>query len=265
MEKVKKLIKNPYFWIVFTLIILGVLIYFIIGTPKSNKKGYLLISNINSLECNNTVECKIISNEEIEEEENQSNYIVYEDKKYLGEYKIEYINKWNFFDLNNNWINLQSNFIAGSKNTNLVVKEYSTRTMYAEEINLLNKILLENNIKTYSSLVQNEVLEYDFDKDDSAEKIILASNVTDTSADEKLFAIVIGIINNKSYVLHLDVYNQYENFEVPAYNIKGIINLFEEKEAFLVLLKGYYSEVGDPRTYIYQVNNKKFKMIITEE
>ncbi len=262
----KQIIKNPYFWIIVFLVGLGICIFFTLGIKIVNEKtGYLLISDITSYQCSNDNTCKNVTNTDILEEEEKQEFIVYQNNQYLGEYKVDYINKWNFFDANNQWVNIQDSFIAGSKNTELVIKEYETRTMNQEETVLLNKILKENNINTYSSLDQNEVLEYDFDKDGNKDKIILASNVTEESEDKQLFTIVIAVVKNKTSILHIDVYGQYENYLVPAYNIKNIINLFNNKEDYFVLLKGYFSEVGEPTSYIYKVNNKTFASIVSEE
>jgi len=137
--------------------------------------------------------------------------------------------------------------------------------MNLEEQATLDKLLKENAINNYSKLEQNEVVEYDFNKDGKMEKIILASNVNDEVEDEKLFAIVISIINNKSSILHLDIHNQYENYEVPSYNIKGIINILNQKEDYLVLLKGYFSEVGSPTNFIYKLNKNKFENIVNSK
>lgn len=259
MDKIKEIIKTPAFWVICVLILVGLIALVLLS--KEEKSGYLLLSNISSYTCNEK-RCKVVEEDKFEEIASAGDFQVYETSENSGTYKIKYINKWNFFDSNNNWVNMNESFIAGSKDLELKVKEYQTREMSGEEIAILEKHLKENKVNTYSHLEQNEVIEYDFNKDGKNEKILLASNVNDTTEDEKLFAIVIGIVNNKSSVLHVDIYNKNQNFEVPSYQIKGIINILGQKEDYLVLLKGYFSEVGKPSTYIYKNVKNNFENIV---
>ena len=256
MNKIKEIMKVPAIWVVFVLISFGLIILFVLS--KEEKSGFLLLSNISSYLCDKNG-CKETKNEEVNTAEN---FLVYENNKNIGTYKLKYINRWNFFDLNNEWINIGDNFFAGSENLDLKVQNFEIREMTKEELSLVKKHLQENKIYSYSQLEQNEVLEYDFNKNGKKEKVILASNVNEETADEKLFVIVISVINNNSSVLHLEIFNQNENYEVPAYRIKGIINLMNNKEDYLVLLKGYFSEVGTPKNYIYKLTKNNFENIV---
>lgn len=258
MEKMKELIKNKYFWIILVLLILYFTIVVFLGL--NNKEGYLIISNISSLKCNKNDECKSIEQYKILEQDKI--YVVYNDMKNLGNYKLRFINKWNFFDLQGTWENIDDGFIAASEETELQVKDFNLRKINPEEMIILNKVLKEKNINYYTELAENEVLEYDFDKDNNIDKIIIASNITDETEDEKLFTIIISIIKNKTSIVAIDINNQYENFSAPAYNIKGIINLFNNKYDYLLITKGYFSEVGSSTSYIYKLTGKTFENIV---
>lgn len=255
----KKMIKAPAFWIIIVLVLFGIFILLFLG--KEKKYGYLLLSNISSYKCTEK-ECNPIENEKIENDTKKGKFIVYQNFENQGKYKLNYINKWNFFDENDNWINLNGSFIAGSEDLLLEEKEYKTRKMTQDENIILENHLKENNIFSYTKLEQNEVLEYDFNKNGKIEKILLASNANNETEDEKLFSIVIQIINNKSSVLHIDIFNQFENYKIPSYSIKGIINLYHSKEDYLVLLKGYFSEVGKSSNFLYKVEKNKFKNLV---
>lgn len=259
MEKITSVLKNKYFWIILLMVIgyLGIVI--IVGTKKQS--GYLIISNIDSFKFSTNDECKRITKEELLKE-NKSNFIVFEDNKKSGEYRLDYINKWNFFDINNKWQEIDSDFIAASPETDLDMKEFTTREMNSDELALLKKELNENGIDYYTSLSQNEVLEYDFDKNKKIDKIIIASNITDETEDEKLFTIVLGIIKNKTRVINISINDQYENFDAPTYNLKGIINVFNNKKDYLIINKGYFSEAGESESYIYKINGSRFENII---
>ena len=258
MEKVKDLLKSPYLWVILFIVLLGFIAFAVVF--QNDESGYLLISNIDSYSCTKE-KCNKVTSEVIMNEQNQSNYLVYQKDNYLGEYKVEFVNKWNFFDINGNWINLQSDFLAGSINTNLVVKEYEKRAMSSEETMEINKILQKNKITKYSILSQNEVILYDLNQDGLEEKVIFASNVTDESNDEKLFSMVVGVIQDRYEVLFIDVFNQHENYEVPTYRFKNVINLFNQKNDLMLFTKSYFSEVGEPMSFIYKIDKKKFKLI----
>ena len=58
------------------------------------------------------------------------------------------------------------------------------------------------------------------------------------------------------------IYNQYENYEVPIYTIKGIINILNQKEDYLAILKGYFSEVGKPSITLYKVERNNFQNLV---
>jgi len=255
-----KIIKSPYFWVLLFIVGIGILA-FVVASSHASKLGILLISNVNSLECDKSLSCEKVTSEQIMKDKTTLLLDTYEGNQYLGEYKVDYINKWNFYDSNNQWINLQNSFLAGSKEMHLQVKEYNTRKMTSEEQLEFDKLLQQNKVDSYSQLVQNEVVEYDLNHDGIVEKLILASNVTEDSNDEQLFAVVIGVIKNKYEVLHIDIYGQYENYEVPIYNVKTIVNLFDKKEDIIILLKGYFSEAGTPESFLYKLEDKKFKLL----
>ena len=263
MQSLEKIIKNPNFWVILFLVSLGMFAFFFL-TRNDRNVGFLLVSNIDVIQCDKKLNCQRTKEEEVLKEQHLSNYFVYQKNSYLGECTLDYINHWNFYDEKKEWVNLESSFLAGSKNTSLKIKDFTLRNMMVEEVKEVDKILQTNRIYSYSKLSTNEVLEYDFDKNGKNEKIILASNVTDETEDEKLFFAVIGVVNNTYTILHLDVARQYENYRVPSYNFKNIVNLFALKEDLIILTKGYFSEAGKPSSYMYQVKNKKFNILIKE-
>lgn len=258
----RKIIKSPYFFVIIFLLFIGVIVFFLIQT-SIGKEGYLLISNVDNFMCTSNLICKKQTTANILDKAREK-FMIYQNNQLLGEYKIDFINKWNFFDSYGNWIDIQGDFIANSKNMEMEIKDYSKRFMNTTEVEELNKILNQNKIYSYSSLLQNEVVEHDFNKDGKTEKIILVSNATEESEDEKLFSIVIGSVNGTYEVLYLDVYNKGENYEIPVYRIKNVINIFHQKEDLLILMKGYFSEVGVTTSTIFKVDKKKFTSVIDE-
>ncbi len=258
MESLKKIVKVPSFWVILVLIVLGVMVVYIVN--KVQKQGYLLLSNVSSYQCNKKG-CKNIDKSLVINNA-KSDFQVFQYGENLGIFKLKYISKWNFFDQNNNWINISDNYIAGSEEIDLNVINFDKREMNDEEILILEKYLAENGVAGYSFLEQNEVVEHDFNKDGKKEKILFASNASDVSNDEKLFSIVISVVNKKTSVLHIDIYNTKDSIEVPIYQAKGIINIFNNKNDYFILLKGYFSEVGKSSTYIYQINNNKMVNIV---
>ncbi len=252
----KKIVKNPAFYIVLALCLFGIIIFFILN--KEVEKGYLLFSNVANFVCTEK-DCDTVDIEKIISDSSKGKFLVYENGNKKGLFTIDYITKWNFFDTNNNWINMSDNFIAASENLDLENKEFTTRVITNEEKQILDKYLKENNISSYTSLEQNEVVEYDFNKDGKNEKIMILSNVNDTTDDEKLFVFVIGVVGNKTNLLFKEIYNQYENYEVPIYQVNGIINILHQKEDYLAILKGYFSEVGEPSITLYKVERNNFQ------
>lgn len=254
----KRVIKSPYIWVIIIILIPGIIALVLLNFREENN-GFLLISNIDTFFCDKK-KCKEIPPEDLLKKE-QNGYQVYQENNYLGTFKLSYLNRWNFFDENGNWLNLSSDFIVGSKDLNLIVKPFEIRKMNTKEQEILDKELKKHNIMAYSSLKQNEVLEYDFNHNGKKETIILASNASDDNKDEKLFAMVVGIVNSKVKVYHIDIFNKFENLKVPTYRIKSIINMFKSKEDVLVLIKGYFSEAGETTSYIYKAEKKNFKLI----
>ena len=256
----KKIGKNKFLWVLPVLIIIyiGIIIYL----NNQAQAGYILISNINALYCKNNSSCEKVTNNEVLKR-NKEKFEVFQDQENIGSFTVDYINKWNFFNSEGNWQLIEDDFLAATPELSLKLPEYQTRVMNSDELALVNRLLQEKKINSYSTLSQNEVLEYDFNKDKKNDKILIASNITDESEDEKLFTIVISVIKGKEEILDFAINNQYENYSAPAFNIKSIINLFNNKEDYLMLTKGYFSEAGEPETYLYQIDGKKFKNIIS--
>lgn len=257
----KKIVKDPAFYIVLGLCLMGVVIFLVLN--KETKQGYLLFSNVANFVCTEE-DCKAIESEKIVSDSSKGKFLVYENETKQGLFTIDYITKWNFFDDSGNWVNISDSFIAANENLNLENKVFTTRTINNEEKKILDKFLQEKNISSYTSLEQNEVVEHDFNNDGKKEKIMILSNVNDTTEDEKLFVFVIGIVGNKTSLLFSEIYNQYENYEVPIYQIKGIINIFQNKEDYLAILKGYFSEVGKSDIILYKVEKNDFQNLVVD-
>lgn len=256
MKKIKKYIFNRY-TIVFTFILLLSFIIAIVVT-NNNKKGYLLVSNIEALKCTKN-KCVIEPLTKFVDQKLDS-FTVY-NPDYLGEYKATFNTKWNFFDLNGNWINVLDGFVAGSKSLNLKMPEYTTRNLNEQELADLKKILQKENINNYTELEQL-VIESNLNNNKNVEKLIIVSNATADSQDEILFSLVIGYINNKYEVLELESVKNEEYYLLPAYRLKGIVNIFNNSDSYILLVKGYYSEINSSSLLLYKTTNRHFKNII---
>ena len=117
---------------------------------REEKKGYLLFSNIASFSCTEK-ECESIEKDEIVQDSSKKKFLVYEKETKKGLFTINYITKWNFFDANNNWVNMSDSFIAASEELNLENKAFTIRSINNEEKEILEEYLKENNISSYSS------------------------------------------------------------------------------------------------------------------
>lgn len=257
MEKIKKFFGNKYFVAFALILILGFIIIMVVN--KNNKPNYILVSNTNILKCKKN-NCEMVNKEKLVDKELEM-FDVY-NPTYLGEYNGKYNTKWNFFDLQGNWVDIIDGFVAGSKTLNLKMPDYTTRDLNIEELQVLDNILKqEKNITNYTDLEQL-VVEYDFNKNEKQEKLIIVSNATLDSPDEILFSAVIAFINNKYEVLEFESVKNSEFYLLPAYRLKGIINIFNNKKDYILLIKGYYSEEKESTSILYEVSNRHFKNIL---
>lgn len=258
MNKLKKYILNRYFIVLCLIIIISVTLLIIVGT--NNTKGYIILSNSNVIECSKKKGCKLENTDKITDKD-IGVLDVYNDT-YLGKYKLSFNPKLNFFDLNGNWTNILDGYIAASNDLNLKLKDYTARDLNIDELASLNTILSKEGIYSYTELEQL-VVEYNFNQNNKLEKIIIVSNATIDSKDETLFSIVIGYIKNKYEVLEFNKVSNDKFYQLPAYRLKGIINILDSKNDLVLIIKGYYSEEREPSTLLYEANKSHFKNILS--
>ncbi len=254
----KKIIKSPAFYAILIIIIPGLIAFFLLENKKK-ETGYIVLSDLSVYECENDISCQLIKKDELLEKDQL--FLVFENQKLLGKYKLDYIKEWNLYDESKNWLGVKDEFIAGSLNTDLVVKNYESREINEKEETLLQQVLKENNINNYKKLYQNKTIEYDFNKDGRNEQIILASNANEDAEENQFFSIALGIINNKAILLDLSQVSKSEYYFLPTYDVLGIINLFNQEKDLFILLKSFYSEVENPQTTIYNMEKKEFNII----
>lgn len=260
--------KKYKFLIIFILIlgVYGLVMYFVFGTNngydnqnnnnngnKTNnvneEKKYLVIGNISNNLFSNGSFSKVSTNE-IEKIEK---YKVYVNNKFYGDYKLKHVNNWNLFDKSNEYVHYNGSLIAFSTNFNVKVRDYKVRQLNDKEKNALKN---DYKLPTFSSLITNQVVDFDLDSNGVLDQIICITNMDENDNIKNNFSILFIKLNDEKITL----IEEKESDAKYVYSIYAIINIdVNNKDGFVISkTEGYISEKPKVSNLIYNYKNDKY-------
>ena len=185
---------------------------------------------------------------------------VYINNNYFGKYKMKFVNSWNLFNSNNDYVSYEGNIVAASDNINLINRTYSIQTLSELEINEINEIMGVS--VALEDLSNAEKIFIDLDQNGVYDKIVNVSNLDAFDIQEKYFNLCYVIMNSEKKTLIKNEIDEEDILSEPIYNIVNIININNELNDSIVFQEGYFSENGETTNLLYQYKNSNYKEVL---
>ena len=259
--------KKTYIILLIMLAIFALLMYFFIARKNIKEEKILstiIVGNSSVFNYSGKRWVNVKSRSTIEKI-NWEFFKVYEDNKYLGEYKGWFDRtRWYYFDNKNNSINPTGKIFAYKSNSEITIDDYQEKEIDSSDKKYIDYVLEENELSTSSKFTSSYKVEIDFDRDNIIETFYVISNVFPTEFEpDIIFSIVFMVKDNNVYYLYKDIDdNKVNNGCKPYFNYFFDLNTDGVDE--LVLSCGKYSDNGIV-DMLYKFENNEFKIKISNQ
>lgn len=223
---------------------------------QSRERFYMVIDNVaNLMYVNNSWS---YTNSSLIEK--YGNYETYSYNNYLGKNSLEYVNTWNLFDKDKNFVNYKESLFAYSDNFNIKKINTSIRNITDVE---KQEIISNFHYDDFNYLLSNEVLDIDLNNDGIMDKIVCVSNVNENkNLSDKYYNLIYIKLNDKI----IEVVNQNsKNYNILRTDIYDLSYFFSyQKEKYFIIKKTNLA-ISDSASeeiimYNYTNINKIFKV-----
>lgn len=222
--------------IVFIVLIVSCLLivfsYYTFIKKKENKnyeKFYMVIDNVANLMYTDNSWFYTTSFEV----EKQTNYETYSYNNYLGKNNLEYVNAWNLFDKNKNFVNYKDSLFAYSDKFN--IKKINTNIRNITEIEK-QEIISNFHYDDFNYLLSNEVIDIDLDDDGVMDKIVCVSNTNENkNLKNKYYNLIYIKLNDKIIKVINENSKNYDILRTDIYDLSYFFSL--DKTKYFIIKK----------------------------
>ena len=248
---------------IITLIILFVFFLVVITIAfirtKNNVKGYIVASTVGAFYCEN-LNCKSTDFAKINNQ-NKEQFNVYYQNQLRGTYSMQYTSTWNFFNQNQEWINMPTDFIAFSPSLNITLPKYNTRDYTALENEELTTYIKSQNFDHEYHNVNKTAYEVDLNNDNQLDTIYIASNNLENTQDQYFFTTVYTKINN--HLAPVEFITSTASDSMPAFHLYNIFKLEKNNKIGIIINKNYFSLISTPSMSLYTIKKDELNLIAT--
>lgn len=256
---IKETIKNNKAYVAIIIILFIYLLFayiFYKKQPEKKKTNTLIVTDNSKYIYNN----KQLTKLEDESLANWNDYNIYINNKYIGEYKLQYNDKWYIYNEQRDPIKYEGNVIAFS-NIDMNVFDYNRINIMDNEQNMIKNYLEKENITFVDYNIYNSKVEIDLDDDGKTEKIyIINSKINDN--EENIFSMILVEKNNKLIPVISKVIPKNEYSDIDIYDLYGIIDIDKDDKKEIIISKMIYSQPDSSCEIIFKYENGKYNKLI---
>lgn len=256
---IKETIKNNKAYVAIIIILFIYLLFayiFYKKQPEKKKTNTLIVTDNSKYIYNN----KQLTKLEDESLANWNDYNIYINNKYIGEYKLQYNDKWYIYNEQRDPIKYEGNVIAFS-NIDMNVFDYNRINIMDNEQNMIKNYLEEENITFVDYNIYNSKVEIDLDDDGKTEKIyIINSKINDN--EENIFSMILVEKNNKLIPVISKVIPKNEYSDIDIYDLYGIIDIDKDDKKEIIISKMIYSQPDSSCEIIFKYENGKYNKLV---
>ena len=165
--------------------------------------------------------------------EKYGNYETYSYNNYLGKNNLEYVNAWNLFDKNKNFVNYKDSLFAYSDKFN--IKKINTNIRNITEIEK-QEIISNFHYDDFNYLLSNEVIDIDLDDDGVMDKIVCVSNTNENkNLKNKYYNLIYIKLNDKIIKVINENSKNYDILRTDIYDLSYFFSL--DKTKYFIIKK----------------------------
>ncbi len=222
---------------------------------KNNKELYIILKNHNIKKINNK-NYTDIDNDLIY---TKYTYDLYDEGNYVGKFTSLYNNDQEyFFDKNKNKYTPTGDFMAFYGNIDYEVKKIvKSNDLSLSDIEIVNKVLTENDIQTGGYNQNNLKITTDIDNDGVDENIYKIDNIFKLNIEQesKSYAFIFMQKNDEIVYFYKYVDSIDQNISTCSPYISGIVDINKDNKNEIFVGCSYYSYIGTCY-YVYQYGDK---------
>lgn len=222
---------------------------------KDNKELYIILKNHNIKKINNK-NYTDIDNDLIY---TKYTYDLYDEGNYVGKFTSLYNNDQEyFFDKNKNKYTPTGDFMAFYGNIDYEVKKIiKSNDLSPNDIEIVNKVLTENDIQTGGYNQNNLKITTDIDNDGVDENIYKIDNIFKLNIEQesKSYAFIFMQKNDEIVYFYKYVDSIDQNISTCSPYIYGIVDINKDNKNEIFVSCSYYSYIGTCY-YVYQYGDK---------
>lgn len=262
-------------------IIIGILIcILVVGTfifkkvTIHTKEAFISIGNNNLIEIKDDNWKYVTSNRLSDFEWNKFN--IYDGKEYLGNYNIQYNDKWYIFDDDYNSIDY-NNTLFMIRGTNVKFYDFEKQDINENDLNDIKETLDKLKIIYNVDKINAHKIYIDVDDDGVNEELFIVSssyeeNISEDGTtlnnndDSNLYSLIYLVKNNKKYFLEKTVMDSQQDYYImPGYLVDYIIKLGNDNNYKFVIYKSYFGSTDEKCYSVYEFKNNKIKTLLKAE
>ena len=190
------------------------------------------------------------------------NYDIFDGQTYLGNYTLQYNDRWYLWDDNNNSIQYDDKILAYRGNEQMKLKVLENVELNSGDNEIINSALKKISVNGYSNLSKSKKYQLDLDGDNNYEYVYEISILDSFNEPDKYFSIVF-IYNGKDIdIIKNSVGKEEESLQLARFSLEYNISFGSDNYNHIIIQTIYFSKPDKTKYSIYKYNKNKLDLVI---
>lgn len=194
----------------------------------------------------------------------ETDYDVYDENGYLGNYNLSYLakaNRWYVYNDKMSEVDKIGQIIGIKSNMEYNMIKFTKQEFIDSDIQYIKNILSRNKMDIDTSLANNTLLSVDLNNDKRDDKIIISNLFQNIDKNNNAYSIIVAVIDQEVYNLYYSAKEKDDNYIVMHGNIKSIFDFKKDGNAELIITANSFGQANSCST-IQEITKKGSKLHI---
>ena len=170
------------------------------------------------------------------------NYDIFDGQTYLGNYTLQYNDRWYLWDDNNNSIQYDDKILAYRGKESMKLKSLENVELNSGDNEIINSALKKIGVNGYSNLSKSKKYQLDLDGDNNYEYVYEISNLDSFNEPDKYFSVVF-IYNGKDIdIIKNSVGKEEESLQLARFSLEYNISFGSDNYNHIIIQTIYFSK-----------------------
>lgn len=251
-----------------TIIVLLIFAFVLLFAYKDNEhdfeinEAFISIDNNNFIEVKND-EWKYVSSDDLLDFEWQK-FNIYSGKSFLGNFYIQFNERWYIFDDDNNSIKYDD-VLFMIRGTEVQFYDFDFQNISDNEYDDIINLLDDLNISYDENNLNCQKIYIDADGDGSDELLFTVNNTSYEEENGDLFSLIYLLKDSKKYFLEKSVQDSDSYYKMPYYDVSYIANIGNSDSYKFIIYKSYFSSTDEKCYSVYEFKDDKLTTLLEAE